>query len=549
MADWDSSYDLVIVGSGGAGFAAAMAAADSGLTPLIVESTDKWGGSTAMSGGGLWLPTNPLMARDGVGDSREEALAYMETTIGDVGRSTSRERKEAFVDSIADLVTTAEKHGMVFARATDYPDYYPELTGGKIGRSIELEPFDAKRIGDAWATSRGQEGVPYPIMTDDVWLLTRAWSTPAGFVRGAKFVFRALGGAVRGRHVVGAGAALISGFYEAVVLRQGVPLWLDAPLTDLVVDDGRVTGAVLTRGGREVRVEARRGVVLASGGFEGNVDWREKYHGVPGWPSGNPGNLGGPIDIAQQHGAVLELMDDAWWGASVPSPEPGGRGGFIVGERSMPFSIIVDGQGRRFANESASYVDLGHEMLARRDEAGDNFWMISDVRHSRRYLRTYALDPKLSKGLAAKGWLHKADNLVELARATGIEPAVLRETIQRFNGFARSGVDGDFGRGNSAYDRYYSDPLVHPNPNLGPIENGPFTAVKLVPGDLGTKGGVVTDADARALREDGSVIEGLYAAGNASASVMGHTYPGPGSTIGPATVFGLRAGRHAAAHG
>lgn len=549
MADWDFSYDLVVVGSGGAGFAAAMAAADSGLQPLIVESTDKWGGSTAMSGGGMWLPTNPLMARDGAGDSREEALEYMEATIGDVGKSTSRERKEAFVDSIEDFVTTAERYGMQFARAADYPDYYPELPGGKIGRSIELEPFDAKKIGDAWKTSRGQEGVAFPVKTDDVWLLGRAWSTPGGFVRGARFVFRALGGAVTLQRVVGAGAALACGFYDVVVQQQKTPLWLNTPLTELVVDGGRVAGVVVQKEGREVRVEARRGVVLGAGGFEANTDWREKYHGIPGYPSGNLGNLGKPIEIAQELGAELELMDDAWWGASVPAPPSGGRPGFIVGERSFPYSMIVDGQGRRFANESESYVDLGHHMLARMDEAGENFWMVTDIRHARRYLRTYALDPRVNKALTEAGMLVKADNLPELARGMGVDPAVLRETIERFNGFARSGVDGDLGRGNSAYDRYYSDPLVRPNPNLGPIEKGPFTAIRLVPGDLGTKGGLVTDADARVLREDGSVIEGLYAAGNTSASVMGHTYPGPGSTIGPAAVFGVRAARHAAANG
>jgi len=538
---FDHTYDVVVVGSGGAGFATALGAADEGLSVVILEGTDKWGGSTAMSGGGLWMPNNPLMRRAGVADSREEALTYMEATIGDVGRATSRERKEAFVDGVDDFVTTAEKYGMRFVRATDYPDYYPELPGGKIGRSIEVEPFDSKRIGHWWDSCRA--ALPVPIKTDDVWLLSRAWSTPGGFARGARFVFRALGGVARGRRLVGIGAGLACSFLEAVVLRQSVPLWLNAPLEELLVDGDRVVGVRTRRHGRQITVGARRGVMLAAGGFEHNAKWRRKYQGIDGSPSGNPGNLGRAIELAQSVGAALELMDEAWWGASV-APVPGGTPAFIVGERSLPYSIMVDAKGDRFANESESYVDLGHHMLEH-DKDGP-YWLIADARHARRYMRSFAMDPRVNKAMAEAGIMVKAATLGELAVRIGVEPARLQATVERFNGFARCGIDGDFGRGNSAYDRYYGDPTVRPNPCLGPLEKPPFTAFKVVIGDLGTKGGVVTDADARALREDGSVIEGLYAAGNTSASVMGRTYPGPGSTIGPATVFGLRAARHMA---
>ena len=234
---FDHTYDVVVVGTGGAGFATALGALDEGLSVLMVESTGKWGGSTAMSGGGLWLPDNPLMARDGVADSRDEALTYLEATVGDTGRATSRARKEAFVDGVEDLVTTAQKFGMVFARATDYPDYYPELPGGKIGRAVEIEPLDSKVLGDWWTSLRG--AIPLPAKTDDVWLLGRAWSTPGGFVRGAQFVFRALGGAVTGQRLVGIGNALATAFGNAVLVQHHVPLWLDSPLEDLVVEDGR----------------------------------------------------------------------------------------------------------------------------------------------------------------------------------------------------------------------------------------------------------------------------------------------------------------------
>ncbi|NBE80158.1 FAD-binding protein [Micromonospora rubida] len=538
---FDHSYDVVVVGSGGAGFATALGAIDAGLSVLMIESSGKWGGSTAMSGGGMWLPNNPLMRRAGVGDSREEALTYLEATVGDAGRSTSRAHKEAFVDGIEDFVVTAEKFGLTFARSTDYPDYYPELPGGKIGRAIEVKPLNAKVIGKWWETISAPAGMP--IKTDDVWLLGRAWSTPAGFVRGAQFVFRALGGVVRGQRLVGIGAGLASAFLHAAVLKHRMPLWLNAPLEELLISDGRVTGVRITRDGQPLTVRATRGVMLAGGGFDHNTEWRRKHHGIDGSPSGNPANLGRPTELAQQAGAAVELMDDAWWGASVAATA-GHDPSFIVGERSLPYSIIVDARGDRFANESESYVDLGHHMLEH-DKDGA-YWMIADVRHARRYLRTFALDPKNNKAMRAAGIMAKGSTLAELAGRIGIQPARLQATVDRFNGFARSGVDGDFGRGNSAYDRYYGDPSVHPNACLGPLEKGPFTAFKVVIGDLGTKGGVLTDPDGRALREDGTVIEGLYAAGNNSASVMGRTYPGPGSTIGPAVVFGMRAARHMA---
>lgn len=542
--DTDHTYDVVVAGSGAAAFAAAITAADAGLTVLMCESTDRWGGSSSMSGGGLWLPNNPLMQREGAGDSRDEALAYMERTIGDAGPATSRARKEAFVDHVAALVQLLERHGLTFARGADYPDYYPELPGGKVGRVIEVEPFDVKRIGPWWASSRGQDGVPAPVKTDDFWLLQRAWSTPGGMIRGAQVMGRVATMLVRGRRLVGMGAALAASLLE-VAQRLGVELWLSAPETELVVEDGAVVGVRTQHEGREVGVRATRGVVLGSGGFDHNAEWRQRYHGIDGTgSSGSKGNLGTGIEVAMAAGAAVDLMDDAWWGASVPPVGPDGAAAFLVSERSVPHSILVDAAGDRFANESESYVDLGHHMREHAASVPGRYWMVTDVRHALKYLRSYALDPRLTKARTEAGIRHVAATLGELATKLGMEPRRLEATVARFNGFARTGIDQDFGRGNSVYDRYYGDPLVRPNPNLGTLEKGPFTAIEILAGDLGTKGGVVTDEFARVLREDGSVIAGLYASGNCSASVMGRTYPGPGSTLGPAAVFGHIAGRH-----
>ena len=539
----NETYDVVVVGSGAAAFATALGAVDEGLSAIMVESTDQWGGNTSMSGGGLWMPNNPLMKREGAGDSREEALQYMLTTIGEPGPASSRERIEAFIDSVKDFVSTAERHGMEFMRDTDYPDYYPELPGGKIGRAIEGQNFDVKKLG-VWAnTQRGV--VPLPVRTNDVWLLGRAWSTPAGFMRGAEFVFRTIGGFARGKKLVGLGGALAAQFAYAVLVKGKVPLLLEAPAVGLVTENDRVVGVRITTESGERILRARRGVMLGAGGFESNQEWRKKYQNVTGYTSGNPGNLGLPIEFAQEIGAAVDYMDDAWWGASLAPFQEGPVPAFLVGERSLPYMMIVDSQGKRFANEAESYIDLGHHMIEH-DRGGD-YWMITAGPYNKRYFRTFSIQPGLSKGMEEKGLKFKAKTLDELAAKIGVDRDNLRSTVARFNGFARTGIDQDFHKGDSAYDRYYGDPTVRPNPCLAPLEKGPFTAYKVVAGDLGTKGGLLTDKDARVLREDGSVIAGLYAAGNTTASVMGHTYPGPGSTIAPASVFGLRGARRMAA--
>ena len=537
------TYDVVVVGSGAAAFSTALGALDEGLSVIMVESTEQWGGNTSMSGGGLWLPNNPLMKREGAGDSREEALEYMLKTIGEPGPASSKERIEAYIDGVDDFVTTAERHGMEFMRDTDYPDYYPELPGGKIGRAIEGKNFDVKQLGEWKDTQRGV--VPLPVRTNDVWLLGRAWSTPGGFFRGAQFVFRTLGGFARGKMLVGLGGALAAQFANATLINGNAELLLNTPAVGLETEGDRVVGVRVKQNGAERVIRAIKGVLLGAGGFESNQEWRKKYQNVTGYTSGNPGNLGVPIEFAQELGAAVDYMDDAWWGGSFPPVEEGApAGGFLVGERSLPYMMFVDSDGKRFVNEAESYIDLGHHMNDH-DRGGD-FWMITSGPYNKRYFRTFSIQPGLLKGMEEKGYKHTAKSLDELAGKIGVPAANLRATVDRFNGFARTGIDQDFHKGDSAYDRYYGDPTVRPNPCLAPMDRGPYTAYKIVVGDLGTKGGLVTDVDSRVLREDGSVIEGLYAAGNTTATVMGHTYPGPGSTIGPASVFGLRGARHMA---
>jgi 3-oxosteroid 1-dehydrogenase len=550
MAAWDDEVDVLVVGTGAAGLSAAITAADAGARTLVVESTGRWGGTSMRSGGGLWMPANPLMLREGRHDSAELALAYLDAVVGDAGPASSPERRRAFVDTVPAVHTLLERLGVEWVACRDYPDYYPEAPGGATGRGIEVRPFDTRRLGTWFRYARAAEGSspPVPVMTDDVWLLARAWSTPDGFARGARFVGRTLAGVARGRRLYGMGAALTSSLM-AVVRRQATPVLLRTPLTELVVEGGVVTGAVLGGGHAAEglprasrRVRANGGVVLAAGGFAHRREWREEHHGIPGYSSAADGDLGTGIEAGVAAGGTTALMDDAWWGPAVPLPD--GSHVFILSERSMPFGIVVDAVGDRFTNESASYVDFGHDLLRHHARVPSiPCWLILDVRSRRRYLFT-----PMAAGLRSlrdAGTVVVADTLDDLARLLHLAPTRLRATVERFNRFARAGVDEDFHRGDSAYDRYYGDPRVRPNPNLGPIERGPFTAVQLVPGDLGTKGGLLTDEHARVLTAAGTAIPGLYAAGNTTASVMGRTYPGPGATLAPAVVFGHLGARHA----
>ena len=540
--EWDEEVDLLVAGSGAAAMSAAIAAADAGLEVLIVESTNKWGGTTAISGGGLWMPNHPDMHMLGKTDSREKVLEYMDTVIGDMGPASSDARREAYVDTVPVVYDEWKRLGIRWALSGDYPDYYPDKPGGMDGgRAIETEPFDSKRLGGWFSASRAM--VPAPVKTDDVWLLSRAWSSRTGFVRGAQFVGRTLKGIVTGKKLFGLGGAY-TGHLMATVRELGVEVRLRTPITAVVKDDaGAVVGAEVAAPGGSLRIRTRAGVMLGTGGFARNKEWRREHHGIDGYTSAPEGDLGTGIQVGIDAGADVALMDDAWWGASIAMPE--GDPTFSVNERSDPYSIMVDQSGQRFCNESASYIDVGHAILERhKDVPAIPCWMITDRRHQTKFLNNAALQGigKMKKA----GLVVEADTIEELAWKLGMDDATLRATVERFNGFCAAGVDEDFDRGRTAYDNYYGDPSLT-NPNLGPLEKGPFRAFTIVPGDLGTKGGLLTDEDARVLDTDGNPIDGLYAAGNTTASVMGRTYPGAGSTIGPATVFGYLGAKHAAA--
>lgn len=552
MSQFDEVTEVLVVGSGAAAMVAALAAKESGAQPTIIESTAMLGGNSAISGGGLWIPNTHVIKRGGQTDSYEEARKYLDLCVGDVGPASSPERRHAFLTRGPEMVQWLEDLGMKWVYGRGYADYYPEREGGKaMGRGIEARKYDIKRLG-SWADKLRFSIRAMPLYTNEVNKLAVSFRTMEGFFTAARVIgLESTFPRLVGKQLVGLGNALMGRLLELVLARK-IPLWLDSPMKELIVENGKVVGAVVEREGKRVRVRATAGVVLASGGFEKNKKMREHYQEAPvtdAWTSGTEGNQGHPIEMARGVGAALALMDDAWWGPTMLNPETNTTQ-FMLQERSLPYCFIVASDGKRFMNESESYVDAGHHQYEKnRTVKAIPAWQIMDSRHRQFYPFGAAMPGSGgTKKLVQSGMAVEAPNIEELARKIGVDPAGLVETTKRFNEFARTGKDLDFHRGDSAYDRVYSDPRVKPNPNLGAVEKAPFYAVRVVPGDLGTKGGVLTDEHARALRADGSVIEGLYAAGNCSASVMGRTYPGPGATLGPATTFGYIAGKHAAEH-
>ncbi|MCZ4276885.1 3-oxosteroid 1-dehydrogenase [Rhodococcus sp. BGS-1C] len=540
-------YDIIVVGSGAGGMTAALTAAHRGASVVVIEKAPHFGGSTARSGGGVWIPNNETLQADGVDDTPEAARDYLHAIIGDV---VSKERIDTYLERGPEMLGFVLRNSPLKMQwVPGYSDYYPEAPGGRVGgRSIEPTPFDASCLGpevDNLEPDYGKAPLNVVLTQADYKTINLLRRHPSGLARVLRVGMRWLAAKLTGKHLLGRGQALAAAL-RAGLLDAEVPVLLDTPMVDFCVDDnGRVSG-VETGDGRIFH--ARLGVVLASGGFEHNEEMRKKYQREPigtEWTVGAKANTGDGIRAGQKLGAAVELMDDAWWGPSIPLT---GGPWFCIAERTLPGGIMVNASGTRFLNEAAPYVEAVHAMYGGEfgvgDGPGENIptWMIIDQRYRDRYIFA-GLQPKKrfpSRWLEA-GVVVQADTVTELAEKTGLPATQLTATVQRFNGFARTGVDEDFGRGNSGYDKYYGDPTNKPNPSLGVLDKPPFYAVKIVPGDLGTKGGLVTDADARVLRDDGSVIDGLYAVGNASAPVMGHTYAGPGATIGPAMTFGYLA--------
>ncbi|WP_078315297.1 3-ketosteroid-delta-1-dehydrogenase [Mycobacterium sp. D16Q16] len=551
----DTEVDLLVVGTG-TGMAAALAAAERGLSVLIVEKSHYVGGSTARSGGALWLPASPVLRAAGTGDTPERARVYLRSVVAG---SAPEARSEGFLEyesATVEMLTRLTPLRLTWCR--DYADYHPEEPGGSpAGRTCECRPFDASVLGTY--RNRLQPGVmkppavPMPVTSADYrWMNLMARLPRKALPLIAKRVAQGVGGVILGRRYLAGGQALAAGLF-AGVLRMGIPIWTGTPLLHLVTEGARVIGAVVTHEGREITVTARRGVVLAAGGFDHNMEMRHKFQSAAlgeNMSLGAVTNTGDALRIGQDCGAAIDSMSQAWWFPAV-SPLPGGDAKVMLAERSLPGSFIVDHTGRRFINEATDYMSFGQRVLER-EGSGDpveSMWIIFDQQYRNSYVFAGQLYPRMpipSTWFEA-GIAHRADSLAALAPMIEVPKDEFLSTVRRFNESATAGDDMDFHRGRSVYDRYYGDPTVTPNPNLRPLRAGPFYAVRMVLSDLGTCGGLRADERARVLREDGSVMEGLYAIGNTAANAFGATYPGAGATIAQGLVYGYIAAQDAAA--
>lgn len=540
-------FDFIVVGSGGGSVPAALVMHEAGKRVLIVEKQAKIGGTSAFSGGVIWIPNNHILNDEGGGDSYERSRAYLDGLIGEVGAASSPERRDAYIRYGADMIRFLEKHGMKFLHA-HWPDYYDTRPGGIAeGRSLCAPLFDVGELGE-WKDKLASFPLTadMPLESRDSVALFTAMTTWRGKLMAAKLALRMLQKKLTGKELRGAGNALQGRLFQ-IALRKGIPIWTECPASDFVIEDDRVAGVIVETGGERKELRARLGVLINAGGFSRNPAMREKYQPKPtsvDWTVVNPGDTGEMIEAVMRLGAASDLMDEAFWLPSSFSPDDGRFMGFHApNDVGKPHCIVVDAQGQRFVNESCAYMEFGQAMYR---VGAVPAWAVFDSNHRHKYPWGMALPGKPAKELLESGYLRCFDSLEDLARGCEIDPVGLAATIAQFNTFARCGVDPDFQRGSSAYNRYYGDPTVKPNPNLAPIEQGPFYAVAIYPGDVGTSGGILADEHARVLREDGSIIPGLYVTGNSSAAVVGRCYPGAGASVGPSMTFGYIAARHAA---
>ncbi|WPO40835.1 FAD-dependent oxidoreductase [Tardiphaga sp. 42S5] len=554
--------DVLVAGSGCSGMSAAITAKHSGLDVLIVEKEPRFGGTTARSGGWLWIPGTSLARAWGINEGPDEARTYLRH---EAGNSYDAARVDAFLAAGPEAIDFFTSETAVrFDMPLTFPDYDAEAPGGKQGgRSMVARPFDGRELGDHIKDI----GAPLPELTvfgimlgsgKDIIHFMRATKSLTSAVYVAKRLSKHFLNVLRyGRGMTLTNGNALAGRLAKSAFDLKIPLWLSSPVRELIIENGAVRGAIIERNGKRIRIFARRGVVLACGGFPHDIERRKAMfpHAPTGrehYSPGPTGNTGDGLRLAESVGGRVENSlpnAAAWVPVSVTHRKDGSKGvmpHFI--DRAKPGVIAVMRDGARFANEGNSYHAFVQQMMKAAKPGGEiAAWLVCDHRALRQYgLGAVPPFPMPIGQYLNSGYLIKGNTLEELAAKAGIDAGGFVTTVAQFNNTAAEGRDPAYGKGSRAYNRYQGDANHGPNPCVAPIEQGPFYAIKMVIGDLGTYAGIKTDAQARALDAGGQVINGLYAAGNDMASIMGGNYPGAGITLGPALTFGYIAGRHLA---
>ena len=559
-AKWDREVDVLVVGTGNGALTAALCNWEMGSRDvLIIEKTDKVGGTSATSGGGIWVPDNHYAKACGADDSAEDAKKYLMGTL--FGEDVPEEMIDIYIEQSPKMLKfLAERTDVVYESLEHYPDYYTNYEGARSGhRSLEPKPIDMSELGDDWKNLRWTHHMmrmfsrihftqveAHTIMTQAPGWKSLLTKMILGYVTDIGWRFRT---SIDRRLCTG--SAGIARLYLSVK-KRAIPLLFNTRMTSLVEEAGRVTGVIVEQGGQTLRIGTRKGVVLGAGGFEKNQALREQYLPAPTntqWSAGNPGNEGDALLAGLALGAKTRLMKDAWWTTTLCVPdEPTPR--LAIMEKSFPGSCVVNRAGERFANESQNYMAFQKDLFATHSDDSPNApaWHIFDARFRRNFmvgpLMTAAMKPdwQIPKSWFETGFVTKAGSIRELAEQVGIDAQGLETTISKMNRYAETGIDEDFHRGESAYDRYYADPNIKPNPCLASIDEGPFYAMRIEAGDFGTLGGLDTDVHGRVKLEAGGVLEGLFAVGNCSAAIL-PTYPGPGATLGPAMTMAYQSAK------
>jgi 3-oxosteroid 1-dehydrogenase len=542
----NESFDFVVVGSGGGSMCAALLLRAAGKSVLILEKADLAGGTTAASGGVMWIPNNRFMQSEGIPDSAGDAVKYLDAVVGNFPEpsGSGSDRRRTYVEEAPKMLDFLVGQGIKLRRIPSWPDYYKAPGESVRGRAVVSELFDLNRLGE-WKAKLRPGFLPLPANLDEAMvlpLLKRTWSAKKAML---KIVGRTLADKLKKRQRVATGQALQAQMLHAA-LKAGTEIRLKSAVKQLMVEGGRVTGVVTHKDGTDWRIGARLGVLVNAGGFAHNQRLRDRHAAGTSsdWSLVIAEDTGDMIEECARIGAALAQMSEC---IGMPMALPPGRPkAAMANEVTKPHCITVDQTGVRYMNEAGSSVEYCRNMLERNKQApAVPSWMVFDSQ----YVNTYMLagtmpGPKKPQPWFDEKFLRKADTLEGLAAACGMDAAKLRASVERFNEFARRGSDEDFHRGEHVYEQWQGDPLRE-SKSLGPLSEKPFYALQVLPGDVSTFGGVVTDTQARVLRADGSVIAGLYATGTSTASVMGRVEPGPGGSVGPSFTWGYVAAKHA----